>query len=88
MFIKKYYLGKTGRGPLRFKQPEIAASVAMACCHLQNFLFDVRREDENDDDLYDLDEEEAAVPLREDGAEDDFNGTNRIFDLYRQYKGL
>jgi hypothetical protein len=52
-------------------------------------LFDVRREDENDDDLYDLEEEEAVVPLREeDGADDDFNGTNRIFDLYRQYKGL
>uniref|UniRef100_A0A915LNJ6 Harbinger transposase-derived nuclease n=1 Tax=Meloidogyne javanica TaxID=6303 RepID=A0A915LNJ6_MELJA len=41
--------GARGHGPLRFQNPEVSASVILACACLQNWLVDNRFEDENDD---------------------------------------
>ena len=43
------FKGARGHGPLRFQNPEVSASVILACACLQNWLIDNRFEDENDD---------------------------------------
>jgi len=50
LLISMYkFKGARGHGPLRFQNPEVSASVILACACLQNWLIDNRFEDENDD---------------------------------------
>ena len=70
-----FVLGSSGRGPLRFHDPRVSASLIMACGILQNFIVDEREEAENDDDClleeYAKDVRKAADGKRRIFYEDD-----------------
>lgn len=45
---------------MRTKNPIVSASIVMACAHLQNFLMDVRTEEEDDDkDFSEINQEDT-----------------------------
>jgi hypothetical protein len=56
-----------GRGPIRFRNPAISATLIQACGILQNFIMDERTPNENDDRVflaaYDADIERAKKEL-------------------------
>ena len=66
---------------MRFKHPEVSASVVMACCYLHNFIRDTREEFENDDaEFMEIEDDNVGVIP----PDEDDRGPERIFNIFSQ----
>lgn len=72
---------------MRFRDPLVSASVIQACAVLQNYLMDIREDEENDDadfeDEEDVLEENGGIPERgDDEGSERFRKQLHFFKLF------